>query len=198
MKKAAGIAVAALAFALTACTSSGGDDGPSGVSQSVYAEVEWVTDPPEPPDPEAILARAAIEGSLDGQPFELIEFTKICKRSGDGDRVTFDAETRGYGYNDYNTGEGVGNFRIELVGVSTGSPTVKGVWITHSTGPDAVATVYVSGPADQNGAEPVVGQAAAVTVAPNTYTITGSAPDLVDSTRTTTFTTNAACLQPLP
>ena len=107
-------AIATAAYILSACT--GNPAEPPQVSETNTFEVEakWDMETSEPPDPEATLHRATVEGTVDNQQLNLIEFTQTCTRSEDGNEVTVSAETKGYGYNDYNTGVGVGTFTIEL------------------------------------------------------------------------------------
>lgn len=193
MKTASIVALAAAGFILAACTTTDqADEPPPSTSGSSYIEAEWVTDD-ETPDPGATIQRAIIEGTVDGQPVTIIEFTKSCFRSGDGDELSVSSETRGYGYEDYNTGVGVGNFEVDLVGLRNAAPIVKRVNISQVTGPETVSSVYVSNNVEGEGN---TGAATATSETPDTYTITGSAPDPVNPTRTTTFTARATCLQP--
>ena len=195
MKLAGMVALATAACMLVACTTQ----PPPDTSESGYIGVEIGSgETATTPDPGATLHRATIETTVDGQPITIIEFTKICTRSGDGDAVTVSAETHGYGYDDnrnnnYNTGVGLGSFDIELVGLRNAAPTVKRVNISQPTGPDAGIWVYVANNVEGEGN---TGSATAAIESPDTYTVTGSAPDPLAPTRTKTFTARATCQQP--
>lgn len=193
MKTTGIAALAAVACTLAACTPDQ-TQPPRSASESGYLEVEFdFGETDETPDPNTTLHRAILEGAVDGQPVTIIEFTKSCTRSGDGNEVSVHAETRGYGYEDYNSGAGVGSFNIELIGLRDATPTVKRVNISQSTGPGTTVMVYVANNIDGEGN---TGTATATSEAPDTYAITGSAPDPFDPAQTTTFTAQVTCLQP--
>jgi hypothetical protein len=195
MKTAGIVALATAASMLVACTTQPAPD----TSESGYIGVEIGSgQTATTPDPGATIHRAAIESTVDGQPVTIIEFTKSCTRSGDGDAVTVSAETQGYGYdnnrnNNINTGVGLGSFDIELVGLRYATPTVKRVAISQPTGPETALMVYVANNVEGEGD---TGTATAASEPPDTYSITGSAPDPYDTARTQTFTAKATCLQP--
>ncbi|RKR79840.1 hypothetical protein DFJ75_4983 [Williamsia muralis] len=97
MKFVGMVALATAACMLVACTTQ----PPPDTSESGYIGVEIGSgETATTPDPGATVQRATIETTVDGQPITIIEFTKICTRSGDGDAVTVSAETHGYGYDD--------------------------------------------------------------------------------------------------
>ncbi|PVY23640.1 lipoprotein LpqH [Williamsia muralis] len=193
MKTAGIIALAAAACMLVACTTDQPETPPE-TSESDYEVAARGT----PPEPGETIHRATIEATLDGQPITIIGFTKGCYRSADGNEVTIAGETEGYGYNNnrnnnINTGVGVGSLQIHLSGLRDAAPTVNWVNITQATGPETNDSLTVSknvkGDRD-------TGTATATSETPDTYTITGSAPDPFDPAHTQTFTAKATCLQP--
>jgi hypothetical protein len=89
MKRAGIIALAAAAWTLAACTTDQPETPPE-TSESGYEVAARGT----PPEPGETIHHATIEATLDDQPITIIEFTKGCYRSADGNEVTIRASTR--------------------------------------------------------------------------------------------------------